>query len=73
MTKNEVKQLIEERKREKREREARMRKQIKIFDEEDCCNRWLRDKDPGLIIDIKIESTAPYNNKVIMVIYMEEI
>ena len=48
-------------------------KQIKIFSEEDCCNRWLRDKDPELIIDIKIESTAPYNDKVIMVIYMEEI
>lgn len=46
-------------------------KQIKIFSEEDYCNRWLRDKDPGLIIDIKM-SRGQYS-KTIMVIYMEEL
>ena len=48
-------------------------KQIKIFDNEPACNRWLRDKEPELIIDIKIQSNSPYNDRVIMVIYMEEI
>ena len=46
-------------------------KQIKIFSEEECCNRWLRDKKPEQIIDIKI-SRGQYS-KTIMVIYMEEI
>ena len=46
-------------------------KQIKIFSEEDSCNRWLRDKEPEQIIDIKM-SRGQYS-KTIMVIYMEEI
>ena len=47
-------------------------KQIKIFDNETECNRWLRGKEPESIVDIKIQAAPQYRTKIIMVIYMEE-